>query len=69
MGWDDITYVKAPPEDVVKLGPARDQAYLVVLAGSGDDPQGKFGAGSLTATMLDEGAGTRSALGCSEPRR
>jgi two-component system, cell cycle response regulator len=34
VSWDDITHVKAPPEDVVKLGPARDQAYLVVLAGS-----------------------------------
>jgi predicted Zn-dependent peptidase len=38
------------------------QINLVVLAGSGDDPAGKFGAGSLTAAMLDEGAGSRSAL-------
>jgi predicted Zn-dependent peptidase len=38
------------------------QVNLVVLAGSGDDPAGKFGAASLTAAMLDEGAGTRSAL-------
>jgi zinc protease len=38
------------------------QVNLVVLAGSGDDPAGKFGVASLTAAMLDEGAGTRSAL-------
>jgi predicted Zn-dependent peptidase len=38
------------------------QANLVVFAGSGDDPAGKFGAASLTAAMLDEGAGSRSAL-------
>ena len=38
------------------------QVNLVVLAGSGDDPAGKFGVGSLTAAMLDEGAGSRSAL-------
>ena len=30
------------------------------MAGSGDDPAGKFGVASLTAAMLDEGAGTRS---------
>src|SRR5262249_31924128 len=38
------------------------QANLVVLAGSGDDPAGKFGVASMTASMLDEGAGSRSAL-------
>lgn len=38
------------------------QVNLVVRAGSGDDPTGKFGAASLTAAMLDEGAGSRSAL-------
>ena len=38
------------------------QVNLVVLAGSGDDPAGKFGVASLTAAMLDEGAGKRSAL-------
>jgi predicted Zn-dependent peptidase len=38
------------------------QINLVVLAGSGDDAAGTFGAGSLTAAMLDEGAGSRSAL-------
>jgi predicted Zn-dependent peptidase len=38
------------------------QITLVVRAGSGDDPAGKYGLASLTAAMLDEGAGTRSAL-------
>jgi zinc protease len=38
------------------------QVGLVVLAGSGDDPAGKFGTASLTAAMLDEGAGGKSAL-------
>jgi hypothetical protein len=34
----------------------------VIKAGSGADPSGQFGLGSLTAAMLDEGAGSRSAL-------
>jgi predicted Zn-dependent peptidase len=38
------------------------QVNLLVQAGSGDDPAGKFGLASLTAAMLDEGAGTRTAL-------
>jgi zinc protease len=38
------------------------QVNLVVHAGSGDDPAGKYGVANLTAAMLDEGAGTRSAL-------
>jgi zinc protease len=38
------------------------QVNLLVLAGSGDDPAGRFGVASLTAAMLDEGAGSRSAL-------
>ena len=38
------------------------QLSLIVRAGGGNDPTGKFGAASLTAAMLDEGAGTRSAL-------
>jgi predicted Zn-dependent peptidase len=33
------------------------QVNLVVHAGSGDDPIGEFGLASLTAAMLDEGAG------------
>ena len=32
------------------------------MAGSSDDPAGKFGVASLTAAMLDEGAGRRTAL-------
>src|SRR3954463_16569324 len=35
---------------------------LVVKAGSGIDPKGKYGIASLTADMLDEGAGSRDAL-------
>ena len=38
------------------------QVTLVIRAGGGDDPQGKFGAANLTSAMLDEGAGARSAL-------
>jgi len=35
---------------------------LALRAGTGYDPAGKFGLASLTADMLDEGAGTRNAL-------
>jgi predicted Zn-dependent peptidase len=38
------------------------QINLVLKAGAGDDPGGKFGIASLTAAMLDEGAGQRTAL-------
>ena len=38
------------------------QVNLLVQAGGGDDPAGEFGVASLTAAMLDEGAGSRSAL-------
>ena len=38
------------------------QVNLLVLTGSGDDPPGRFGVADLMATMLDEGAGDRSAL-------
>lgn len=38
------------------------QVNLVVRTGSGADPFGKFGLASLTAAMLDEGAGGRNAL-------
>ncbi|MDO8680304.1 MAG: pitrilysin family protein [Acidobacteriota bacterium] len=38
------------------------QVNLIVKAGSAADPIGKYGVGSLTAAMLDEGAGTRAAL-------
>jgi predicted Zn-dependent peptidase len=38
------------------------QVTLLLKAGSSNDPAGKYGLASLTAAMLDEGAGTRSAL-------
>jgi zinc protease len=38
------------------------QVTLLLKAGGSDDPAGKFGLASLTAAMLDEGAGKRSAL-------
>ena len=42
------------------------QVNLLVLAGSGADDPGKAGIASLTAAMLDEGAGSRSALQISD---
>ena len=42
------------------------QLTLIVRAGGDDDPVGKFGTASLTAAMLDEGAGPRSALEVSD---
>lgn len=38
------------------------QVTLVVRGGSASDPVGQYGAASLTAAMLTEGAGSRSAL-------
>ena len=38
------------------------QVNLVVYSGTANDPPGKFGVASLTAAMLEEGAGDRSAL-------
>ena len=38
------------------------QVNLIVAAGSAMDPPGKSGLASLTADMMDEGAGTRNAL-------
>jgi zinc protease len=38
------------------------QVNLIVRSGSAADPAGKYGVGSFTAAMLDEGAGSRSAL-------
>jgi zinc protease len=38
------------------------QINLVVSSGTANDPPGKFGVASLTAAMLEEGAGGRSAL-------
>lgn len=37
-------------------------ATLVLKSGAGADPAGKYGVASLTAEMLDEGAGSRDAL-------
>jgi len=38
------------------------QVNLVVLSGSADDPTGKYGIANLAASMLMEGAGSRSSL-------
>src|SRR6266849_11121088 len=38
------------------------QINLVLFGGTANDPPGKFGVASLTAAMLEEGAGLRSAL-------
>lgn len=38
------------------------QINLLVKAGAGADPVGKYGVASMTANMLDEGAGAKSAL-------
>lgn len=38
------------------------QINLIINSGTGTDPAGKSGLASLTADMLDEGAGTRNAL-------
>ena len=38
------------------------QVNLIVRSCSAADPIGKYGVGSLTAAMLDEGAGSRAAL-------
>jgi predicted Zn-dependent peptidase len=38
------------------------QVNLVVLSGTTDDPAGKYGAASMTAAMLEEGAGSKTSL-------
>ncbi|MBI3491253.1 MAG: insulinase family protein [Acidobacteria bacterium] len=38
------------------------QINLLVLSGSADDPPGRFGAASVASAMLEEGAGSRTAL-------
>src|SRR5260221_13715039 len=38
------------------------QINLVVTTGAADEPGRKFGVASLTAAMLEQGAGSRSAL-------
>ncbi len=41
-------------------------AALVIRTGAEADPRGKSGVATLTANLLDEGAGTRDALGLAE---
>ena len=38
------------------------QMSLLVLAGTGADPRGRYGVASLTSAMLTAGAGSRSAV-------
>src|SRR4030095_11867948 len=38
------------------------QVNLLVRSGSANDPPRRFGIANMTASMLEEGAGTRSAL-------
>ena len=38
------------------------QVNLVVLSGTTEDPTGKYGAASMTAAMLEEGAGSKTSL-------
>src|SRR6185295_6855665 len=38
------------------------QVNLVILSGSADDPAAKYGVASMAAEMLENGAGSRSAL-------
>ena len=38
------------------------QVNLIIRAGSGADPEDKYGIASMTANMLDEGAGSKSGL-------
>jgi zinc protease len=38
------------------------QVSLLVFSGASADPAGKFGVASMTSSMLDEGAGSRSSL-------
>ena len=42
------------------------QVNLVVTSGSADDPVGKYGVANMTASMLENGAGTRTALEISD---
>ncbi len=44
------------------------QINMIVRSGSAAAPIGKYGVGSLAAAMLDEGAGSRSALELADAR-
>ena len=66
--------LKLPPVQKQKLSNGLDvwiveqhevpmvQVNLIVRAGSAADPAGKYGIAAMTANMLDEGAGNKSAL-------
>jgi two-component system, cell cycle response regulator len=63
VNWDEITQVKGPPSDIAKPAPRRDQAYLIVLAGSASGETFKLGrertvigrGPKADIRMLDEG--------------
>jgi predicted Zn-dependent peptidase len=38
------------------------QIHIVIRGGASDDPPGRFGVANMTASMLEQGAGSRSAL-------
>jgi diguanylate cyclase (GGDEF)-like protein len=63
VSWDDTTQVKAPPQGVTQLQEPRDQAYLIVLAGSSVGEMFKLGrerviigrGPTADVRMIDEG--------------
>jgi two-component system, cell cycle response regulator len=63
VSWDDTTQVKAPPKGVNQLEATRDQAYLIVLAGSSVGEMFKLGRDRVIigrgptadVRMIDEG--------------
>jgi two-component system, cell cycle response regulator len=63
VSWDDTTQVKAPPQGVTQLQEPRDQAYLIVLAGSSVGEMFKLGrerviigrGPTADVRMVDEG--------------
>jgi two-component system, cell cycle response regulator len=63
VSWDDTTQVKAPPKGVTQLQTPRDQAYLIVLAGSSVGEMFKLGRDRVVigrgptadVRMIDEG--------------
>jgi two-component system, cell cycle response regulator len=63
VSWDDTTQVKAPPTSAASLEPKRDQAYLIVLAGSSLGEMFKIGRDRMVigrgatadVRMIDEG--------------
>ena len=63
MSWDDTTQVKEPPKGVTQQQTQRDQAYLIVLAGSSVGEMFKLGRERVVigrgptadVRMIDEG--------------